>query len=182
MVPTFARTTLTTLLRVQSTNPDILRRGRFLNTLLVGLIALTALFIPLQLLDGRIPETLAVTATLIVMASALYLSWRGHPTPAAYLFVAACWAGISMIMFTRPAAAGAFGFAPFMFAIPIIVAGVTASRRAAFGVAAPPPPARPDPSPPEGDQPVQATPPPLILSYEPHPEGWLVAYSAGGKQ
>jgi methyl-accepting chemotaxis protein len=136
MISIFARNPLAALLQVKSANPDTARRGRLLNTLLIGMISLSALFVPLEVLDGSIPESLAITAALLVMSSALFISRRGRPIPAAYLFVGTCCGIISLIMLTRSTAAGALGLAPFMFVIPIITAGVTAGRRAAFGAAA----------------------------------------------
>ncbi len=135
MVSVFARP-LTTLLQVKSTDPNTVRRTRLVNTLLAGMIALSALFIPLQLLDNSIPEAGAITVALAVMVVALIISWRGNPTLGAYLFVGTCCAIISLLMVTRSSAAMAFEIAPFMFVIPIIAAGVTAGRRAAFAVAA----------------------------------------------
>src|SRR5262249_27976433 len=57
------------------------------------------------------------------------------PTPAAYLFIGTCWVIVTLIMITRASAVQALTLSPFMYIIPIIAAGVTANRRAAFGVA-----------------------------------------------
>jgi methyl-accepting chemotaxis protein len=124
------------LLHVNPTGPDVGRRRRLLNTLLTGMIALSALFVPLALIDNSVAEGLAIGAALLVMLAALLISRRGHPTPAAYLFVGTCCAITSAIMFTRMSANAALGYAPYMFTIPVIAIGVTAHRRAAFGIAA----------------------------------------------
>ena len=135
MASVFAHIPVASLLHVQSTDPNTVRRGRLVNTLLAGMIALSALFIPLQLLDNSIPEATAITVALMVMVFALVISGRGNPTLGAYLFIGTCCAIISLIMITRSSAAMALQLPPFMFVIPIIAAGVTAGRRAAFGVA-----------------------------------------------
>ena len=112
-----------------------MRRGRLVNTLLAGMIALSALFIPLELLDNSIPEATAITVALMVMLFALVISGRGDPTLAAYLFIGTCCAIISADH-DHPVERGVGApLPPFMFAIPIIAAGVTAQRRAAFAVA-----------------------------------------------
>jgi methyl-accepting chemotaxis protein len=135
MVSLFARNRLASLLHVQSTDPDVVRRGRLVNTLLAGMIALTSLFVPLQLLDNSIPEAAAISVALALMVVALAISRRGSPTLGAYLFVGTCGAIITLIMITRTTAASALQLAPYMFVIPIIAAGVTAGRRVAFAVA-----------------------------------------------
>ena len=135
MVSSFVRLPRRSRLPAPAANPDIARRRRFLNTLLTGMIALSALFIPVGLLDNSVPETLAIGAALGIMLFARYLSGRGYPTPAAYLFLVTCCGIISAIMLTRASASAALTYAPFLYTVPIIAAGVTAHRHAAFAVA-----------------------------------------------
>jgi methyl-accepting chemotaxis protein len=120
---------------VTAAPPDLARRRRFLNSLLTGLIALSALFVPVGILDNSLAESLAIAGALGIMLCARYLNARGYPTPAAYIFVGTCCAIVSAIMLTRSSAASALTYAPYLYTIPILAAGVTAHRRAAFAVA-----------------------------------------------
>ena len=117
-------------------SPDVMRRRRFLNTLLTGMILLSTLFVPLGVLDNSIPESLAILVALGAMIVARYISGRGYPTPAAYLFATICCTIITVIMVTRSSAFGAVTYAPYLYTIPVITIGVAGHRRAAFGVAA----------------------------------------------
>ncbi|HMA38153.1 MAG TPA: methyl-accepting chemotaxis protein [Chloroflexia bacterium] len=116
-------------------NPDIMRRRRFLNSLLTGMIGLSALFIPVGVLDNSIPEALAISAALAGMVLARYISGRGYPTPAAYLFAAICCAIVTAIMVTRASAFAALTYAPYLYTVPVLTVGIAAHRRAAFAVA-----------------------------------------------
>ncbi|HUS14607.1 MAG TPA: methyl-accepting chemotaxis protein [Chloroflexia bacterium] len=116
-------------------SPDVARRRRFLHSLLLGMVLLSTLFIPIGLLDNSVPETLAICAALSGMILVRYISGRGYPTPAAYLFAAIVCTVITAIMVTRASAFSALTYAPYLYTVPIIMIGVAAHRWAAFALA-----------------------------------------------
>src|SRR5689334_12640970 len=102
--------------RVQSDDPDVVRRGRLLNTL-----------IPAVLLD------LALTFVGIPLClGAMWVSRRGDPARAAYLFLGILWTSLTAALLASATIEDAFTVVPFLFSLPVIVAGLTAGRVAPF--------------------------------------------------
>ncbi len=120
------------LTHVESADTDAVRRGQLLNVLIAGTTLLTLLFLLFPLLQGALREVAITLAALVLVGGALQLSRSGHPTGGAYLYLGTLWGSLTLIMLSQGTITKAFVFIPYLFVIPIIVAGLTAGPRAPF--------------------------------------------------
>src|SRR4051812_438464 len=101
-MPNFAESTYEAVTGVRSANPDVVRRGRLLNTVIAGVLLLCALFIPLEALSWRgLPSVITVAIIAVGLGigiAALQISRLGTPRIAAFLFLGTFWALITAIM------------------------------------------------------------------------------------
>ncbi len=126
----------TWLTHIQSTQPDTVRRGRLLNLMIVGVELLMLLFLPQTIVEGTWAAQVVIGISVVVAYGAIQRSRQGDPRRAAYLFLGMLWLGMSAVMLNSSTAPAAFSFMPFLYPVPIIVAGLTAGPRAPFVFAA----------------------------------------------
>ncbi|HMA35326.1 MAG TPA: hypothetical protein VKY74_12725, partial [Chloroflexia bacterium] len=126
------------LTQVAADDPNIVRRARLLNVVIVGVLALMALLIPTIVFGTNMDPAVKVRNIGLVLAlialsgGALQRSRQGAPRPAAYLFLAMVWLLVSIGLLTQPDQVSAVGFVPYLYTIPIVTAGLTADRWAPF--------------------------------------------------
>src|SRR5689334_1741520 len=127
------------LMHVDSDNPDIIRRGKLLNVLIIGVPLLSMLFIVLGFFDSSRGTALGnagiVLIGMVLCLVALYYSRSGRPECAAYLFLGAVWLTLTLILFTQRSATAAMSFIPYLYVIPVMASGLTAGWRAPFAYA-----------------------------------------------
>jgi methyl-accepting chemotaxis protein len=128
------------LMHVDSDNPDIVRRGKLLNVLIIGVPLIATLFIVLGFFDSNLPIALRNAGIMLLgvllCLVALYYSRGGRPERAAYLFLATVWLTLTLILLTQRSVESATTFIPYLYAIPVMAAGLTAGGRAPFVFAA----------------------------------------------
>jgi methyl-accepting chemotaxis protein len=128
------------LMYVDSDNPDIVRRGKLLNVLIIGVPLIGTLFIALGFFTSSLGAALRNTAIvgtgILLCLVALYYSRSGRPVRAAYLFLGVVWLTLTLILFTQTNATAATSFIPYLYAIPVMSAGLLAGWRAPFLFAA----------------------------------------------
>ena len=132
----FFRTAYHWLIRVDSDNPDIIRRGQLLNVLITGVPLLSTLFIVLGFFDSSFGAALRnagiMLLGILLCLVALYYSRTGRPARAAYLFLGTVWLTLTLILLTQRSVESATTFIPYLYAIPVMAAGLTAGGRGPF--------------------------------------------------
>src|SRR5690348_13383442 len=124
------------LMHVDSENPDVVRRGKLLNVLITGVPLIGMLFIVLGFFDSSLGAALRnagiMLMGILLCLVALYYSRTGRPARAAYLFLGTVWLTLTLILLTQRSIESATTFIPYLYAIPVMAAGLTAGGRGPF--------------------------------------------------